>query len=235
MLKEGFGFVLDGEYLATCFHLINPDNKEDTFSHILMCYDFKNEADEDGNQVCTKVKCVRDFKTECDQYDFSKHTYIASDKSTDFVILKPEKSFEKINHEFTSKVPKYGDAVYTYGYTAEAVNGKFAGIIFDQGKCIFTLNYKGNLFIYFLGKSDHGFSGGLLYDSDGLVCGMIQSGMDNYPVDFVNALLDAKNISQELFDEIKLAYSNGYHIIMAMEISCIKSKYLKDYYPRCTP
>ena len=222
----GMGFVLNGKYLATCYHLISPEDTSFKFSNIYLTY---NEHFVHGKFFYDSMFLISKFKVKKNQYDFCKHRYNRNDFTTDFVILKLPKGLPTVKHIFYSNPPKFLDTVYSIG---NHITGRFVNPTIKAGLFIFNYTMSDKLNpIYFAFATDYtfGFSGSPLFNSKGEICGMIQYSIENTPTKILEKLLSDGKITPMIYNGVKQSYSQGEKLQFAIDIKYIKERYLKGY------
>jgi hypothetical protein len=222
----GKGIVLKGKYVATCFHLISP---EDTSYKLFTVYLIYNEKYNEGNFTYDSILLKKDFKAKKGQYDFSKHIFRKEDRSTDFVVLKLSKKLAPIKYNYYTREPNFLDKTYSLGNVRQ---GNLINPAFQQG--LFMFNYTSNLdsqaiFFACAVPFTNGFSGTPLYSSNGEVLGIVQYSIEYFRSDFMNYLITTGQITDHIYKTIETAFLQGYKLQFAIDFNFLKIKYLKGY------
>lgn len=221
----GAGIIINGKYLSTCYHIINPKSNE-KLTKIFYTYNIRIENNE---YVCDTGFLTTNFKAKKHQYDFSKHVYDSTNYETDFVVLKLLKPIKKQQVVFASATPKYLDRLYCRGSTMRN------NLLFDACQSvIFGFNYKQfpqqtAYFLSCIGTFTFGFSGGALYNHNGEILGFIQFSMNPAPYDYLNYQYNNHLMSADLIHKIIAGYQQGYFLQYSVSSDYVVKKYLKGY------
>ena len=223
--EMGAGIIINGNYLSTCYHVINPKPNE-RLKNIFYTYNIRVEK---NTYVCDTGFLTTKFKAKKHQYDFSKHIYDSTNYETDFVILKLLKPIKKQQIVFANTLPKYSERLYCRGSTMK--NNR----LFDACQSvIFGFNYQQsqNQTAYFLGcmgPFTFGFSGGALYNSKGEIIGFIQFSFITSPYDYIKYQYENHLMSKDLANTIINGYQQGYFLQFSINAEYVVEKYLKGY------
>lgn len=224
--QYGIGLVFNGEYLATCYHLIVPEDTLYKFSHVFMIH---NERYEKGIFYYDSILLIRDFKPSKRQYDFSKHIYSVENPKTDFIVFKLAKKINPVKQYFANSNPSRLDTVYAFGNVKKdkTIYSKFQpGIFFFK----YTKdNTDTALFFASIVKYTHGFSGSPLFNSKGQIMGMVQYSMENIPDDIFFNICKSNNVPDYDYNKMKNHFKNGLKLQFSIDINFLKEKYLKGY------
>jgi hypothetical protein len=225
----GYGIILKGKYLATCYHAILSSNN-DTLKDI---YLFFNERHSNNKYVYDSVGVDLKYKAQKGQYDFSKHRYDPNDYTTDFVVLKLSKKIPGVNYKFNTTGISFDDSTFAVGNERTIIgNTVFLNASFVASP-FFCLCKHGPhptaQFLYCLGDPAQGFSGTPLFNKKGEVLGVIQFGYDELSIPLLDSLREEGCISYDLYDRVINSYKNGHHIFAAIDITFLKDTYLKGY------
>jgi hypothetical protein len=222
----GYGIVLNGKYLATCYHLVSPEDTSYKLHHVFLTYNGRYEHD---LYKYDSIALIKDFKTKRNQYNFSKHVYDPLDRSTDFVVLKLANKYKMVKYSFVSDTIKSLQSVYSFG-NINVNNVIMSG--FQDG--IFLLKYfeysnKSTFYYCYLSTHTNGFSGTSLYNKKGDIIGMVQFNMPLLPMSLLNQWRFKHVISTKQYYQIIDYYKRGITLQFAIDYNFLIRKYLNGY------
>lgn len=223
--EYGRGFIINGEYLATCYHLTHPGTNEKLVS-VSVIY---NEHETLAGVTYDQVKAFVDFKVNNGQYDFSNHKYDPANYETDFRILKLEHTIPNTVHVYSYDKLSYSSTVYCMGNVL-----KDNVMMNACQSSIYSFNQKQNPkqeadFLGCFSTFTRGCSGSPLYNSKNEIIGMVQFSWPYRPDDFMNQQSASGQMSKELYNKIVAAYNQGVNLQFSINIEFVISKYLKGY------
>lgn len=214
----GSGFLIDGEYFATCFHVKVPPNGFKLVDGFIMC-NFK----EGGTLNSTHDSIPIDFEYvyKEDQYNFASHIYDSSDFATDFLVLKLKEKIASTPLSFSQDNINKGDFVYSIGYPNSLV---FSKQLILSWKLADYPN-RPEFYIMSIGNGAEGFSGTAIFDAKKNISGVIQRGFNKIDAqmeqDYKNGLIDPY-----IYNEMKNGFLKGSSVSISLNIDFIKKKYL---------
>lgn len=230
----GMGFVIRGQYLATCYHVIFPIEEGFNLKSVSLIYN--ERVGLDGKPAYDSMPATLDYTPESGQYDFSKHKYNPQDNLTDFVILKLAKQIQSRDLKYVVKNLEPKEQVYAGGNVVTVkANISISELRFIELTYLFyTANTPSdrkskNGYFALLSKAYRGFSGSPLFDSEGGMVGVIQRGWELYPKDFLDQAVNTGNMSLDDFNLIKNGYEQELRIGFAIDANFLLKNYLKGY------
>lgn len=167
------GFILGGEYFATCHHLI--PNKRFHIKEIIVNFNYVQSGDSLVPRDSAHVDLG--YKYLPTQYNFSKHNYDSTDIKTDFLILKLDSRFPEKKLLFKDGGLALNDTLYCIGLGVSK-----SGMTIYEFSALSFVSYlrnkedSTNSFISFLGNVHEGFSGTPVYNSNGEIVGIVNLG-----------------------------------------------------------
>lgn len=224
-ITQGTGFIIDGKYFATCYHVFKPSDNV-TLKDMYIRYNFKivnGWLHYDSTFINLK------FKSNKSQFHFYEH-HLSDDLDSignDFVILKlsnPIPSNSVII--WKKKNLKYGDSLYAVGNALDATSGRLHFYLRRSYlRFVMTFSTHDCKLIAFLGNAEQGYSGALIYDLKGHPVGMIQSGWEVFPKKQLKG-----NIPDAQYADIENAYKHGLRLSIAIPLPYLHNRYMAGYY-----
>lgn len=225
---NGCGFILKGEYVATCYHVFKGPP---TYSpiEIKVKYSINNR---DKPNTYDSTYATINYKVNRYMYDFKKHSYDTSNPSTDFIILKLSKKVKYVPPVFDTGVLKMKERLVSVGRTSEGVMPEYGSEQLVLAKLVdFTNGYES---IVSRGFARPGFSGSPMFNKIGNIVGMVWGGQsEENATSYLNELLNSNLISRQLYDETVKAIEDNHssiHVAYATGIGYLLKKYMKGYY-----
>ena len=228
--NHGMGLLINGEYLVTCQHLIYVERPGYKLQKVLL---YGNDGNDKENPPYDSIELIQIFKHTKNQYDFSEQKYKKGDYATDIIVFKLKTPLKKGNFNYKKRELNYGDDTYSVGDEFTMIKN-IPAVHFKEDHSHF-FNYftqpapnSKQVFISCIGDAKEGFSGSPLFNSYGEVIGLITSGFEDIPVDFLNQSRKM-GLTAKGYNDVINAYKNGKRIFSALNISFIVNNYLKGY------
>lgn len=227
---HGNGFILNDNYLATCFHVI-----EDTVRKALEIKVIFN-IDPHSNSYDSVFATV-DYKAKRNQYNFKKHKFIKSDAKTDFIILKLRKKITTKYPTFDTSQVDVGEWLSTtkliHFIDVNGTKGFFTEIAY-QIAVFYDTNFPFLIpnEMMSIGYAQEGYSGSPLFNRQGMIVGMMNGG---YGPDeskrIITTLRNEGKISVTKGDELLTLLKNNpqFRIGISTNIKYLVTNYISGY------
>lgn len=222
--EMGGGFIINGKYVATCYHLQTAYPGKITSAFILYSKSLNSE-------LYDSVPIDLNYKPTISQYDFSKHKYDSNDHSTDFIIYKLQKEIDPYVLDLSTSKIKVGDSVFAIANIPKSKSDDYSNThsILGRSKYLFSMpESRDDCYFYFcLGNLQAGFSGSPLYNVSGQIVGMYQfeGKFDESHLE----VLSSKGLPKTAVDEILEGYGKGLSTGAYLSIDYILKRYMQGY------
>jgi hypothetical protein len=250
--SAGRGFVINGKYVATCYHVYKSDSayipfevkvlynmreKPEKYSGVFEWKDVKIGTGYD-DFMYDSVFATLNYKTKKKQYDFKKHVY-NNNVETDFIILKLSKKINAMLPSFDTTKVKIDDSFMASGLAFDEFKYKeqlvkipnfFAS---DEKVYYISQTHNGGLVYLTYGDIRQGYSGSPLFTKNGAIVGMVQRTVLRKDVaDELKHMLKIGIITAKQFDEIfsMVKRNNFAQLGLSINIAFLINKYMKGYY-----
>ena len=229
--SNGCGFIINGNYIATCYHLYKSDPSDEPMQ-MKVLYNITQDSVYHYDSVMVDLN----YEYTSNQYNFKKHEFLTNDPRTDFIILKLVSPVVSAPPEIDTAAVNSGDVTYTSGYSLLHYTGTakydFAASALHV-RYILDMDNMGGKLIGATGTGREGFSGSPLFNTAGRIVGIIQSEInDNDSLQYYFLPLLIKGyINQQTYNDIIGQYSyQDVHLINSLSAEYFLKQYMQGFY-----
>jgi|HubBroStandDraft_1064217.scaffolds.fasta_scaffold21674_3 hypothetical protein len=223
--EMGGGFIINGKYVATCYHIRKAYREK--IEQVLILF----ISNPDASSYDT-VSADLNYVPAKNQYDFRKHKYDSADHSTDFIIYKLKRPISNRNPSYSTKFAKIGDSLFTIANLPKDKNSDFTNTheVEGRGKYILAMPEKkqGCNFYFFINNLQSGFSGSPIYNVNGEIQGIYLFDYPNYNEGFFSELTK-HGLSLPRKKEIEDGYKMGLRLGAYIGIDYLLRTYMEGY------
>lgn len=225
---SGGGFIVNGTYLATCYHLYHPKWSAKRAKRMIVYYNFSVTDNKQLKSDSVEIDLA--YKYTGKQYDFSKHIYKEDQLETDFIILKLKRIIpvKPLPMNTGSNLPKYTPLpMIAFDNQSNRLRNDTLIYVYPQ----FFAKKEAAYQLVVFGPAHPGFSGSPVFNLNGEIVGIMQLGMPEINETYLSDVAKAGWLTETDLVGIRRGYIalDPYNISFITNIKYFNDTYIKNF------